>query len=98
MSKWKIVPDTTLLVRKGRVYKDAPVLQYIAWGKNSHPASCPLRSDCVALELITAFGSRWHGFEDARIGPDLRMHVCLLENQERDEVIAKWEDSDFFPL
>jgi hypothetical protein len=90
----KVIPETTSKVVDGKLMR-LPVRAYRAFPPGSHPAACPLIEACWAIELLTDCGSRWHGFASAAIGPDLRMHVKLLDGQERDEVIARWPDSTF---
>lgn len=66
-----------------------PVLRYIAHPAGTHPANCPIKSEMVALELVTAKGSRWYGCERAYINSELRM-VCIGFDS-RDEVRRKWD-------
>jgi hypothetical protein len=87
----KIIPATTSKVVGGKFYRNVPIREYRIFPPGRH--SGPLVADCWAVELVTEVGSRWHGFAAAAIGPDLRVHVTLSEGQERDEVIARWEDS-----
>jgi hypothetical protein len=54
---------------------EVPVLRAIAHPPGKHPPHCRLVSTCVALELETAYGSRWWGFEEAHINSELRMVV-----------------------
>jgi hypothetical protein len=56
-----------------------------------HPSYCPLRSDCVALELQTSFGSRWYGVKRAWIGSDLQMRV--EPEDSRFEEMNAWKDA-----
>lgn len=67
---------TTVLVRVGKGgFCDAPVRQYVIHPPGTHPISCPLVSDCTALQLVTEHGSRWWGFEKAWISSELKMVV-----------------------
>ncbi len=91
----KYAPATTSLLAandgRGRAfYVGVPVLRYIAHSPGTH--KCGLRSDVWALEMVTKLGSRWQGFARCYINSRLRMVCELLPGQERDEVLAKWED------
>jgi hypothetical protein len=65
-----------------------PVTRYIAHPAGTHPDS-PIKNDMMALECITAKGSRWYGCESAYINSELRMVVVGFDS--RDEVRSKWE-------
>jgi hypothetical protein len=94
---WRIVPDAVGVVRRTSngwsFVKDSPVTSIKAYPPFVK-RSGPIRPEFMALEITTPDGTRWHGFADAKIGSDLRMHVKLAPGQERDEVVMAWEASD----
>lgn len=68
---------------------NVPVSSYHTYLPGQHPKGCPLTDDCVALELRTAYGSRWWGVEKAWINSELRMVVSGFP--ARDELRSRWE-------
>lgn len=73
-----------------------PVTNVAAFPPGQHPYGCPVKSDATAVRIMVGVygrnvGTRWRGFADAWIGPDLRMHVRLMPGQECDETLATWE-------
>src|SRR5206468_12138826 len=83
----RYAPDKVMVVNGSR-HGYAPVVAYRAHPPNAHPIGCPLVSDCTALELITASGSRWYGCDRAWINSELRMAVQGFP--ARFEEIATW--------
>lgn len=79
---------TEVLVVSGGGGRTAPVIQSIVHPPGDHPKGCPLVKTITALELKTAFGSRWYGVERAYINSELRMVV--VGTPKRDEVRMKW--------
>jgi hypothetical protein len=60
---------------------------------NQHDSS-PIVNSMTCVVCYLANGDKRHfGIKDARIGPDLRMHMII---NPRDEVLVNWEASDFF--
>ena len=89
----KYAPKTTHIYSSDHgALREVPVKRYIAHNPGAHPENSPIRADMYALEMQTDFGTRWHGFVKCYIDSSLRMVCELAENQERDEVIAKWEN------
>lgn len=84
----RYAPSVTYIVRNGFAGRE-PILRYIVHPPHAHPAACPLKPECCALELVTAHGSRWWSFERCWINSELRMVVqgfpasCKLR--------SKWE-------
>lgn len=93
---WRVMPETTSIYRGGVFRVNVPVTRWIIHPAGAHNDS-PIKNDWVAVEIVTPHGSGWQGFRDAAIGPDLRIH-CDTTDRERDEVIAKWAASDFYPI
>jgi hypothetical protein len=81
-------PATVTVLSQGKFY-ECPVTSVKAYSKNALPENCPIRSDLVAVELVTDRGSRWYGMDHAFIDGSLRMVCERAEN--RDEVLAQWE-------
>jgi len=97
MSIFKYAPKTTHIYNSEHgALHDVHVKQYIAHPPGNHPENCPIRKECVALELRTDFGTRWHGFAKVRIDGSLQMACELLPGQENDEVIMKWKKAPAF--
>ncbi len=71
------------------VMKRCPVMSARSYPPGTHPKGCIIRQDCTAVELVTDHGSRWFGFDKARINSELRMVVQGFDS--RDEVRSKWE-------
>jgi len=71
MSKAKIVPSHVMTVLGGM----QPVIRVLAHPPGQHPKHSPIRPDLTAVELVTRVGSRWFGFETARINSRLEMEV-----------------------
>lgn len=67
----RYAPRTVLVIGHGEV----PVTSYVAHPPGAHPVGCPLVATCTALEMRTAYGSRWWGVEKAWINAELRMVV-----------------------
>lgn len=65
-----------------------PVLRTVVHPAGWYRRGCPIHPDLIAVEMVTAGGSRWCGTSQAWIGPDLRMHVLV---NPRDEVRSAWE-------
>lgn len=88
----RYAPDRVIIVL-GKGFAWCPVVQYIAHppgqAAGARPANCPINSDMVALECVTAHGSRWFGCEQAYINSELRMVTIGFD--ARDEVRRKWE-------
>ena len=82
----RYAPDRVLVLDGGRAY-DCPVTRAIAHPPGTHPGSC-IKAELTAVELQTAKGSRWYGFERAYINSELRLVVEGFDR--RDEVRAKW--------
>ena len=84
----RLAPEAVLVTRDG-VATMEPVTRTVAHPPGTCP-DAPIRAGYWVLELQTACGSRWYGFERAPwIGSDLRMHVLL--DTDRDEVRNGWE-------
>src|SRR5690349_10952274 len=85
----RYAPDRVIVISgpERKAYAE-PVHKYIAHPEGAHPKGCPLRPDCVALELVTTFGSRWYGCQRAYINSELRMVVVGANS--RDEVRMQW--------
>ncbi len=67
-----------------------PVQGIRAYPHGQHPSRALLVTTVqTAVEVVTANGSRWFGFDRAWIGSDLRMHVDGYD--ARNEVIAGWD-------
>jgi len=81
----RYVPTTVL------IHNNLGAFRLEVIGSKIHPAnahkSC-IKSDMVALELITGAGSRWYGIESGYINSELRM--VIVGTNERDEVRMKW--------
>ena len=78
----KYAPSHTFALGYGRV----PILRYVA-----HPPGhygMPIRSDMTCLELVTAHGSRYWGFDRCYINARLRM-VCVGFST-RNEIVRGW--------
>lgn len=84
----RIVPDAVLISRDGETTLEA-VTAVRAHPPGQHPPGCPLVESCTAVELVTARGSRWWGFERAWIGSDLRMYVSGFD--PRNEIVNAWD-------
>lgn len=89
---WRLVPETIGIVdrKSGTFVRAAPVLRVVAHPPGKHPPEIPIGRDWYAVEIITAYGTRWQGFKNARITSSLRMAVDTT-GRERDEVLARWE-------
>lgn len=85
----RYTPKTILTAKAGFGYSNYPVISVIAHPVGAHPAKCPLIEDCVALELISHYGSRWYGVKEAYINSELRMIVIGFN--ARFEEMQKWE-------
>jgi hypothetical protein len=93
--KWKLVPKSVgVFDRSTGRFMLSEVGQVVAYPPGKAPKDSAIRRDWHTVEVRTARGTRWYGFVDARITSGLRMAVKLGPGQERDEVIAKWEDAD----
>jgi hypothetical protein len=79
---------TRVLCRGSDGFRERDVVKSSAYPPGQHPKGCPLVADCVAVELRTADGVCWYGFEKAWINSELRMVVQGFS--ARDEVRAKW--------
>jgi hypothetical protein len=88
----KLIPNEIgcLDKRTGRFNPSARVLRIETHPPGTHAG--PIRSDVTAVEIVTDTGVRWYGCARAWITAGLRMAIELLPGQERDEVIARWED------
>jgi len=91
MQIWKIIPATLLSRKHGK----RPVVKIEALPPSQHPNSPIVKSmTCVVCTLDTG-EKRYFGTDNAKIGPDLCMHMIV---NPRNEVQATWKDSKFFPL
>jgi hypothetical protein len=81
--KARYVPQEMMTLKGMR-----PVLSYRTYPPHAHPDKCPLIDGCVALECVTADGSRWFGVDAAWINSELRM--VISGTNPRDEVRMKW--------
>lgn len=77
----------TVIVARGCSAWTCPVIEHVAHPPGTHPASC-INDDMTALEMKTAEGSRWYGFERVYINSELRMVVVGFS--ARDEVRRNW--------
>lgn len=84
----RYAPDVLFSGKTGRRHL---VSRFIVHPRGSHPATCPLVADCVALEcqLAGGVGSRWFGCQSTYINSELRMVVIGCNS--RDEVRMTWE-------
>lgn len=88
MTDLRYVPNTTAIVRNGRMHANVPIARMIAHPPGSHTGHPLIRADWWALELQTQFGSRWEGFPSApRIDATLRMVVDVAERAN----LQQWE-------
>ena len=87
MNTWKIVPTTMIDTTIG---ERICVSSVEALEPGQHDNS-PIRNEltCVVVTLRTGV-VRYFGTSNAKIGPDLRMHMVI---NPRDYVRSKWEDS-----
>ena len=89
---WKVIPE--YLMNRKVFWYYFPVVQIKTYPPNNHPKESPLVKDMTCVRCILTNGdSRWFGTTEAKIGPDLRMHMVI---NPKDEVLSKWEDSEFF--
>lgn len=91
MQRAKWTPVQTLIRCSDGLQRVLPVLQTRAFPPGHHPEGCPLTADCTAVQLSTAEGSRWWGFERAEIDSFLRMRVTGYSPQN--EIVQGWEDA-----
>jgi hypothetical protein len=85
----RVVPDTMFVVADGNTIPKDPVTTI----KVHPPGTMPhIREDLYVVEVFTVHGSRLFGTPEAKIGPDLRVHVLVNEG---DEVKAGWEVSEY---
>lgn len=97
MSTFKYAPaKITMISKKFEILCNVPVRQYTFYKPEEHPVDCPLIKGCFALVMDTDFGARWYGFDKIRVDNSLQVACKLLPGQERDEVIAKWDDATPF--
>lgn len=97
MENWKYIPDHVACMdwNRSRFYPSAPVVEiklHPPIEADRHPGTA-IRGDWFLAEVITTVGKRTYGFVDGFIDGSLRMAVRLGPGQERDEVIAKWQDA-----
>jgi hypothetical protein len=85
----RYTPAQVIIANRMRVF---PVERVSAYPPMQHPLVCPLVEDCTAVELHTAAGSRWFGFDKAWIDSSLRMVVQGFD--ARDKVRRMWEVAD----
>jgi len=81
---WRYTPESVWIAGT----KFAPVLTVVAHQPGQHPEKCPIVSNLTAVELVTKYGSRWWGFEEAMINSELRFIVRGFP--KHDEVRAAW--------
>ena len=86
----RYIPDRVMIVSPGFMGA-VRVHSARAHPPNAHPAECPIRADVTALELVTAYGSRWYGCERAWINSELRM--CVSGFDERFEEMRAWPNA-----
>src|SRR5690349_18697654 len=89
---WRYVPETIGIVdrKTGKGFiSDAPVLRVVAHSPGTHKSA--INASMTALEIVTPYGSRWYGCEEAQITSRLRM--AFRRDDLRDEVLLKWEDA-----
>jgi hypothetical protein len=88
MDNWKVVPQ-----KLNHLNGMLSVQKVEALPPGQHDFS-PIVNDvtCVVCHLTTK-KKRYYGTKEAKIGPDLRMHMII---NPKDEVLAKWENSEFF--
>lgn len=81
----RYAPSTVFILGHGYL----PVLRTVFHPPGAtKPPGCPLIDDCGKLELITAQGSRWWGFEKGYINSELRMVVAGFPSNC--ELRSKW--------
>ena len=83
----RYAPDRVMM-SQGRHFAEVPVMRYIVHPAGQHPPKCPIIPTMPALELVTAYGSRWYGVESGYINSELRM--VITGTNPRDEVRMKW--------
>ena len=64
------------------------IREYKTYPPGQHPKECCIRNTLTALELVTDYGSRWWGCDDAYINSELRMVVV---GDFKDEIRRKWK-------
>lgn len=91
---WKLAPLSVLVLGgpSHERYTEAPVTAVNAYPPGQHPPGTPLLSDVTAVELVTPYGRRWRGVQEAQILSSLRMAVRLSRAQSKDETLRGWED------
>ncbi len=87
----RYAPSKVLIVH-GNGWVDAPVIRYVVHPKGTDRPRCPIGPGYVALELVTDYGSRWFGCEEAYINSELRMVV--VGTNTLDEVRMRWPLAD----
>jgi hypothetical protein len=88
----KYAPTAVFQYVNSKGFQQLPVTAYVVHAPGVRSSSCPIRSDCWALEMRTVNGPSWQGFDNApRINSELRM-VIDITGRERDQVLCALPD------
>lgn len=88
MNVWKKIPEVL-----GSRYGRQAVVSIEAKPPGTHPDSPIVDAYTCVICTLADGHKRYFGTCDARIGSDPRMHIVI---NPRDEVLARWEESDNF--
>lgn len=83
----RVIPDRILTEAPGG-YAVLPVVRSVAYPPGTAPKDAPISASLTVVEVRTAHGVRWFGFQRAWLGSDLRMHVDGYPAGF--EEVAKW--------